>query len=674
MTTGATDIDQRCINTLRTLAMDAVQQANSGHPGTPMGAAAMAYTLWTRFLRHNPTDPSWPDRDRFVLSPGHASLLLYSLLALSGYDLPLEELQRFRQWGSKTPGHPEHGLTPGVDLTTGPLGAGFSMGVGMAIAERFMAEHFNRPGHTIVDHCVYGIVSDGDLMEGVASEAASLAGTLRLGKLIYLYDDNEISIEGSTDIAFTEEVGRRFEAYGWHVQRIDGNDLEAVAGAIERARAQEEAPSLIVARTVIGFGSPHKEGTAEAHGAPLGEEEVRLTKQALGWPEEPPFYVPDEALAEFRKAVDRGRAWQEEWSAAFAEYEGAYPEEARLWRTVMAGELPAGWDAALPTFSSADGAIATRVASGKVLNAAIQGLPTLVGGSADLAPSTNTYLKDHGDLGFDEWSGHNMHFGVREHAMGNIVNGMALHGGVIPYGATFLVFSDYMRPAIRLAALQETHVIFIFTHDSIGLGEDGPTHQPIEHLTSLRAIPGLTVLRPADANETVACWRLALERKGPAALILSRQGLPVIDDVERTRAGVARGAYVLADADSGRPDVVLLATGSEVSLALAARDLLSERGVRARVVSMPSWELFEEQTQAYRDEVLPPSVRARLAIEAASPHGWHKYVGDRGDIVGMDRFGASAPAKVLFEQFGFTPEAVAERAAALLERPAREES
>ena len=674
MTTGATDIDQRCINTLRTLAMDAVQQANSGHPGTPMGAAAMAYTLWTRFLRHNPTDPSWPDRDRFVLSPGHASLLLYSLLALSGYDLPLEELQRFRQWGSKTPGHPEHGLTPGVDLTTGPLGAGFSMGVGMAIAERFLAEHFNRPGHTIVDHCVYGIVSDGDLMEGVASEAASLAGTLRLGKLIYLYDDNEISIEGSTDIAFTEEVGRRFEAYGWHVQRIDGNDLEAVAGAIERARAQEDAPSLIVARTVIGFGSPHKEGTAEAHGAPLGEEEVRLTKQALGWPEEPPFYVPDEALAEFRKAVDRGRAWQEEWSAAFAEYERAYPEEARLWRTVMAGELPAGWDAALPTFSSADGAIATRVASGKVLNAAIQGLPTLVGGSADLAPSTNTYLKDHGDLGFDEWSGHNMHFGVREHAMGNIVNGMALHGGVIPYGATFLVFSDYMRPAIRLAALQETHVIFIFTHDSIGLGEDGPTHQPIEHLTSLRAIPGLTVLRPADANETVACWRLALERKGPAALILSRQGLPVIDDVERTRAGVARGAYVLADADSGRPDVVLLATGSEVSLALAARDLLSERGVRARVVSMPSWELFEEQTQAYRDEVLPPSVRARLAIEAASPHGWHKYVGDRGDIVGMDRFGASAPAKVLFEQFGFTPEAVAERAAALLDRPAREES
>ena len=672
MTTG--DIDQRCINTLRTLAMDAVQKANAGHPGTPMGAAAMAYTLWTRFLRHNPADPSWPDRDRFVLSPGHASLLLYSLLALSGYDLPLEELQRFRQWGSMTPGHPEYGLTPGVDLTTGPLGAGFSMGIGMAIAERFLAEHFNRPGHTIVDHSVYGIVSDGDLMEGVSSEAASLAGTLRLGKLVYLYDDNEISIEGSTDIAFTEEVGRRFEAYGWHVQRIDGNDVEAVAGAIERARAQEDAPSLIVARTVIGFGSPHKEGTAEAHGAPLGEEEVRLTKQALGWPEEPPFYVPDEALAEFRKAVDRGRGWQEEWSAAFAEYERAYPDEARLWRSVMAGELPAGWDAALPTFSSADGAIATRVASGKVLNAAIQSLQTLVGGSADLAPSTSTYLKGYGDLGFDEWAGHNMHFGVREHAMGNIVNGMALHGGVIPYGATFLVFSDYMRPAIRLAALQETHAIFIFTHDSIGLGEDGPTHQPIEHLASLRAIPGLTVLRPADANETVACWRLALERKGPAALILSRQGLPVIDDVERTRAGVARGAYVLADADSGPPDLVLLATGSEVSLALAARDLLAERGAQARVVSMPSWEIFEEQPQAYRDEVLPPAVRARLAIEAASPQGWHKYVGDRGDIIGMDRFGASAPAKVLFEQFGFTPEAVAARAAALLERPSREDS
>ena len=665
MTTPATEIDHRCINTIRTLAMDAVQRAGSGHPGTPMGAAAMVYTLWTRFLRHNPANPEWQDRDRFVLSPGHASVLLYSLLALTGYDLSLEELQRFRQWGSRTPGHPEYGMTPGVDLTTGPLGAGFAAGVGMAIAERFLAEHFNRPDHTIVDHSVYGLVSDGDLMEGVASEAASLAGTLRLGKLIYLYDDNEISIEGSTDIAFTEEVGRRFEAYGWHVQQVDGNGVQAVTTAIEQARAEEDKPSLIVAHTVIAFGSPHKEGTAGAHGAPLGEEEVRLTKQALGWPEEPSFFVPDDALAEFRKALERGRAWEEDWSTSFERYAQAYPTEADLWRTVMAGELPAGWDAKIPSFGTEDGSVATRVASGKVLNGLIEGLPTLVGGSADLAPSTGTYLKGYGDLGFDEWCGHNMHFGVREHAMGNIVNGMALHGGVIPYSATFLVFSDYMRPPLRLAALQQIRVIFIFTHDSIGVGEDGPTHQPIEQVASLRAIPGLTVFRPADANETVACWRLALERKGPSVLLLSRQGLPTIEDVERVRSGVPRGAYVLADA--GRPDVILIATGSEVALALAARDVLGDRGLQARVVSMPSWELFEEQPGAYRNEVLPRDVPARLAVEAASPMGWHKYVGDRGDIVGLDHFGASAPASVLFEQFGFTPEAVAARAAELVE-------
>ncbi len=463
-------------------------------------------------------------------------------------------------------------------MTTGPLGQGFAMGVGMAIAERFMAESFNRPNHTIVDHYVYGVASDGDLMEGVSSEAASLAGTLGLGKIIYLYDDNEISIEGSTEMTFTEQVGERFDAYGWHVQRVDGNDVEAVAAAIEAARAEDTRPSLIIARTVIGFGSPHKAGTAEVHGAPLGEEEVRLTKRALGWPEEPPFYVPEEALAEFRKALGRGRAWEEEWSARFAAYERDYPAEARLWRTVMAGELPEGWDAALPVFSPQDGEMATRVASGKVLNAAAKGLPTLVGGSADLAPSTDTYLKGYGDLGFHEWCGRNMHLGVREHAMGAVVNGMALHGGVIPYGGTFLIFSDYMRPAIRLAALMKTHVIFIFTHDSIGLGEDGPTHQPVEHLASLRAMPVLTVLRPADANETVACWRLALERKGPAALVLTRQSLPIIGDVERVLAGVPRGAYVLAGAGSGRPDVLLLATGSEVSLALKARELLAQRG------------------------------------------------------------------------------------------------
>ena len=666
MTTPPTSIDELCVNTIRTLAMDTVQQAGSGHPGTPMGAAAMAYALWTRSLRHNPANPAWPDRDRFVLSPGHASTLLYSLLHLTGYDLPLAELKRFRQWGSKTPGHPEVGLTPGVELTTGPLGAGFAMGIGMAVAERFLAEHFNRPGNTIIDHRVYGIVSDGDLMEGVAAEAASLAGTLRLGKLCYLYDDNDITIEGSTDIAFTEQVGQRFQAYGWHVQRVDGNDVEAVANAIDRSSAEEDRPSLIIARTVIAFGSPAKAGTPEAHGAPLGEDEVRETKRALGWPEEPSFHVPDEALAEFRKALDRGRDWEQEWDAKFAQYEVEYPEEARLWRTVIAGELPEGWDIALPNFSSEGGAMATRVASGKVLNGLIKGLPTLVGGSADLAPSTNTYMKGYGDLGFDEWCGHNMHFGVREHAMGNIVNGMALHGGVIPYAATFFVFSDYMRPTLRLAALQEAHVIFIFTHDSIGLGEDGPTHQPIEHLASLRAIPGLTVFRPADANETAACWRLALERSGPSALVLSRQGLPVMDDVERVRTGVARGGYVVAGDDSGAPDLLLLATGSEVALAIEARALLLERGLKANVVSMPSWEVFEEQPQAYRDEVIPPSLSARIAIEAASPLGWRAYVGDRGDIVSIDHFGASAPAQVLAEQFGFTPEAVAERAHALL--------
>jgi transketolase len=668
MSAPTTTVHELCINTIRTLAMDAVQKANSGHPGAPMGAATMTYTLWTRFLRHNPANPTWPDRDRFVLSAGHASMLLYSLLSLTGYDLSLEELQQFRQWGSKTPGHPEYGLTPGVDLTTGPLGAGFSMGVGMAVAERFLSEHFNRPDHTIVDHHVYGIVSDGDLMEGVASEAASLAGTLGLGKLIYLYDDNDISIEGSTDLAFKEEVGQRFEAYGWQVQHVDGNEIEAVSAAIERAQAETARPSLIVARTVIAFGSPNKAGSAEAHGAPLGEEEVRLTKQALGWPEEPLFHVPDEALAEFRKALDRGREWEDDWNGRLAEYERAYPDEAQLWLTLMAGELPEGWDNSLPSFSSADGAMATRVASGKVMNAVAPVLPTLVGGSADLAPSTSTYLKDYGSMSFEEPCGRNMHFGVREHAMGNIVNGMALHGGVIPFGATFFVFSDYMRPSIRLAALQEAHSIFVFTHDSVGLGEDGPTHQPVEHLASLRAMPGLTVLRPADANETVACWRLALERRGPSALVLTRQGLPIIDDVERVRAGVARGAYVLADADSGQPEVVLLATGSEVSLALGARDLLAQRGVQVRVVSMPSWEVFEEQAQRYKDEVLPPKVRARLAVEAAASFGWERYVGDGGEVVGVDRFGASAPGKVIFEHFGFTPEAVADRAETLARR------
>ena len=665
--TQRTDLDQLCINTIRTLAMDAVQRAKSGHPGMPMGAADMAYVLWTRFLRHNPANPHWPDRDRFVLSAGHGSMLLYSLLHLTGYDLPLEELMNFRQWGSRTPGHPEYGLTPGVETTTGPLGQGFANGVGMAIAEAYLAARFNRPGHKIVDHYVYAIVSDGDLMEGIASEAASLAGHLRLGKLIYLYDDNRISIEGSTDLAFTEDRGRRFEAYGWHVQRVDGYDLEGIAAAI-RAAQQDPRPSLIMARTHLAYGSPHKQDRAEAHGAPLGEEEVRLTKENLGWPTEPPFFIPEEALAHFRQALERGRAWEAEWRARFDAYAAEYPDLAEEWRMALAGELPPGWDAALPVFKPEDGPMATRAASGRVLNAIAPRLPSLIGGSADLAPSTKTYLEGLGDFGADNRLGRNLHFGVREHAMGGILNGMALHGGVIPFGGTFLVFSDYMRPSIRMAAMMGLHVIYVFSHDSLWIGEDGPTHQPVEQLAALRAIPNLTVIRPADANETVVAWRVALKhRSGPVALVLSRQALPILDRASLAPAeGLARGAYVLAEAEGGRPQVILIATGSEVHLALEARELLAERGVRARVVNMPSWELFDRQPESYRQAVLPPEVMARLAIEAGVSQGWHRYVGPSGDVMGIERFGASAPYKVLQEKFGFTAENVVERALALL--------
>jgi transketolase len=639
----------------------------------------MAYVLWTRFLRHNPVNPAWPDRDRFVLSAGHGSMLLYGLLHLTGYDLPLEELQSFRQWGSRTPGHPEYGLTAGVETTTGPLGQGFANGVGMAIAEAYLAAHFNSPGHKIVEHYVYAIVSDGDLMEGVASEAASLAGHLRLGKLIYLYDDNRISIEGSTDLAFTEDRGQRFEAYGWHVQHVDGYDLEGIAAAIGAAQA-DPRPSLIIARTHIGYGSPNKQDTAGVHGSPLGEEELRLTKENLGWPTEPPFLIPDRALAYFRQALERGSAWEAEWQTRFQAYAAEYPDRAEEWRVAMAGELPVGWDADLPTFRPEDGPLATRVASGKVLNAIAPHLPTLIGGSADLAPSCKTYLDGYGDFSAarssaDDPGGRNFHFGVREHAMGGILSGMALHGGVIPFGSTFLVFSDYMRPSIRLAAMMELPVVYVFTHDSIGIGEDGPTHQPVEQLAALRAIPHLTVIRPADANETVAAWRVALEhRKGPVALLLTRQKLPVLDRAVLASAdGLARGAYVLADADGGRPKarssaVILIATGSEVQVALAAQTRLAGQGVRTRVVSMPSWELFERQPQSYRDEVLPPEVTARLAIEAGVPLGWHRYIGDRGDVIGIEGFGASAPYKVLWEKYGFTAENVAARALEMLER------
>ncbi len=657
-----TSLDQLCINTLRTLAMDGVQKAKSGHPGMPMGAADTAYVLWTRFLKHNPANPAWPDRDRFVLSAGHGSMLLYSLLHLTGYDLPLEELEDFRQWGSRTPGHPEYGLAPGVETTTGPLGQGFANGVGMAIAERFLAATFNWPGFPIFDHFTYAIVSDGDLMEGVSHEAASLAGHLGLGKLIYLYDDNEISIEGSTDLAFTEDVPARFRAYGWHVQEVDGYDLGGIGVALCAAREEMERPSLIVCHTHIAYGSPHLQDKAKAHGAPLGEEEVRLTKETLGWPPDAHFLIPEEVLAVFRQAVERGRQVEAQWREIFERYRAVYSDEAALLETLWTGKLPEGWEDALPTFAPADGPLATRKASGAVLNALAPVLPTLIGGSADLAPSNVTLLRGFADFQRESPAGRNLRFGVREHAMGGILNGLALHGSVLPYGGTFLVFSDYMRPSVRLAAMMHLPVVYVWTHDSVWIGEDGPTHQPVEQLAALRAIPNLVVIRPADANETAAAWRVALERRGgPTALALTRQKLPVLAEAARDPAeAVARGAYVLADTP-GIPDVLLIASGSEVHLALAARELLAEKGVAARVVSMPSWELFDAQPASYREAVLPPQVTARLAIEAGATQGWDKYVGPAGDVVGLDRFGASAPCKVLMERFGFTAEAVAER-------------
>ncbi len=669
---GQNALDQLCINTIRMLAVDAVQKANSGHPGMPMGAAPMAYVLWTRFLRHNPANPGWPDRDRFILSAGHGSMLLYSLLHLTGYDLPLEGLKNFRQWESRTPGHPESYLAPGVETTTGPLGQGFTNGIGMAIAERFVGAHFNRPGHTIVDHYTYAIVSDGDLMEGVSHEAASLAGHLRLGKLIYLYDDNRISIEGSTDLTFTEDRAARFMAYGWHVQQVDdGNDLEAIIGAIRAAQEEAERPSLILVRTHIGYGSPNKQDTAAAHGEPLGPDEVRLTKENLGWPLEPTFLIPGEALTHFRQAVQEGEKRENEWKARFQSYEKEYPEVAEEWRRAMSGELPAGWDRDIPTFPADAKGMATRVASGTVLNAIAPHLPTLIGGSADLAPSTKTLINDSHDFQAGHYGERNIHFGVREHAMGGVLNGMALHGSVIPYGSTFLVFSDYMRPAIRLAAMMGLKVIYVFSHDSIGLGEDGPTHQPIEQLASLRAIPNLTVIRPADANETAEAWRFALEGKsGPVALALTRQDLPTLDRRKYAPAnGLSRGAYILSDTEGRRPDVILIAGGSEVHVALGAAEKLRQRGTAVRVVNMTSWELFEVQPGDYRNRVLPPEITARVAIEAGVTQGWHRYIGDKGEVIGIERFGASAPYKILFEKFGFTPDHAAQKALMLIGKP-----
>jgi transketolase len=685
MTIPAQSLDILSINTIRFLAIDAVEQARSGHPGLPLGAAPMAFVLWDRFLRHNPKNPAWFNRDRFVLSAGHGSMLLYGLLHLTGYALPLEELQRFRQWGSATPGHPERGVTPGVETTTGPLGQGFANAVGMALASAHLAARFNRPDCAPIEHYTYCLAGDGDLMEGVAAEACSLAGHLRLGRLICLYDDNRVSLAASTELSFTEDRGARFAACGWHVESVDdGNDLEAIHRALVAARAETGRPSLVIVRTHIGYGSPHRQDSFEAHGAPLGAEEVRLTKERLGWPLEPAFHIPDEVRDHMGRAAPQGERLEAEWNTLLAEYERAYPEPAAELRRVMAGELPPGWADDIQLFAPDPKGMATRVAGGRVMNAVAPRLPELVGGSADLNPSTHTALSGFGDCesphlepadrqgavgGVWGYAGRNIHFGVREHAMGGILNGMAAHGGVIPFGATFLTFSDYLRPSLRLAALMGLGVIHVFTHDSIALGEDGPTHQPVEQVAALRAIPNLTVIRPADANETAVAWQVALEtRDRPTLLVLSRQNLPVLDrDRYAPAEGVRRGGYILAAEEEGL-DLILIASGSEVALALAAREVLEAAGVSTRVVSLPSWEMFEAQPPEYRAHVLPPEAEKRLAIEAGSPFGWERYTGATGAVVGVEGFGASAPGPEVMRAYGFTVENVCRRARALLGR------
>ncbi|HEX8749343.1 MAG TPA: transketolase [Pyrinomonadaceae bacterium] len=669
------ELDELCINTIRTLSLDAVQKAESGHPGLPLGAAPMAYVLWTRFLRHNPQNPKWAGRDRFLLSAGHGSMLLYSLLHLTGYDLPLEEIKNFRQWDSKTPGHPENVLTPGVEITTGPLGQGFANGVGMAMGAAHLAARFNRPEFPVIDNFVYAIVSDGDLMEGVASEAASLAGHLKLGKLIYLYDDNEVTIEGFTNLAFSENVPQRFEAYGWHTSTVeDGNDLEAIERAIRDAQSVADRPSLISVKTTIGYGMPTA-GTRKAHSDAPGAEAVRETKRHLGWPEDRDFYVPEEALAHFREAVERGARLEQEWNELVKRYEEKETELARSFHITMSGGLPEGWESHLPSFENAK-PMATRQASGEVINALAPHMPMLFGGSADLGPSNNTDIKEGGSFQAASYEGRTIHFGVREHAMGATMTGISLNGGLIPFGGTFMTFSDYMRPSIRLAALSEVQAVYIFTHDSVGLGEDGPTHQPVEHLAALRAIPHLYVMRPADAHETREAWRTAILRRNlPTALALTRQKVPVIDRAGRYASadGARRGAYVLAEATGARgesavPSLILIGTGSEVSLCLDAREELQKRGTPTRVVSMPCMELFEEQPEEYRREVLPPSTPARLAVEAGVRLGWDRYVGPSGDVVCLDRFGASAPGDVALRNLGFNVENVTNRALALLQK------
>jgi transketolase len=660
-------LTEKAINTLRFLSADMVQKANSGHPGLPMGAAAMAYALWTLHLRHNPRNPKWPGRDRFILSGGHGSALLYSLLHLTGYDLGLDELKNFRQWGSRTPGHPEAGLTPGVETTTGPLGQGFANGVGMALAQVHLAAEFNRPSFPIFDSHVYGIVTDGDLMEGVASEAASLAGHWKLGKIIYLYDDNRITIDGSTDLAFSEDRAARFQAYGWQTITVDdGNDVAAVDAAIRKAKA-DPRPSLILCRTIIGYGLPHRQGTAKAHGEPPGEEELIAAKKNLGWPEEM-FHIPEDALSLFRKALAAGEALESAWRRMLGEYRVAHPALAKELDRRLEGRLAENWENHLPSFPPDAKGMATRSGSGKVLGALAPVLPEIIGGSADLGPSTNVQIPNSPDFQAQTPEGRNIHYGVREHAMGSIVNGMAAFGGLIPFGATFFVFSDYMRPAIRLSALSHFPSIWIFTHDSIGLGEDGPTHQPVEQLASLRAIPGLVVLRPADANEVAEAWRIAVRRRdGPTVLLLTRQAVPVFDRNELAPArGLERGAYILSDFGGSPPSIILMASGSEVHLVLEAGRELAAGGIPARVISFPSWELFEKQPEEYRRSVLPPAVPARIAVEAGVSMGWTKYVGERGLIVGMERFGGSAPAKALFDAFGFTKENILQKARSLI--------
>lgn len=663
--------DLRRIHTIRFLALDMVEKANSGHPGTPMGAADMAYVLWDRFLKHNPRNPGWFDRDRFILSPGHASALLYALLYLTGYDLTPDDLRNFRQWGSRTPGHPEYGVTPGVSVTTGPLGQGFAHGVGMSIAEHWLADHYNRPDNEIVNHYTYAIVSDGDMQEGVTSEAASLAGTLKLGKLTYLYDSNDVQIEGSTNIAFRENVARRFDAYGWQViGPVDGRDIDAIDAAIRNAQKETERPSLIICKTVIGHCTP-SEGTAKVHGEPLTELEAKEAKESCHWPPEKSFYIPEEVLAHMRKTVEKGERSESEWNKKFQEYSRKYPDLAARFKAQISGELPSEWDKELADlFPPNTPPMATRDASGKVLNALAKQIHAITGGSADLAPSTKTLLVGYGNFGWREYFGHNMHFGVREHAMGSIAGGMSLHGGAIPYTATFLAFSDYMRPPMRLAALMGIQVIYVFTHDGIGMGQDGPTHQPIEQLMNLRAIPNLTVIRPADAHETTEAWRAAvMNKKGPTALIFSRQKLPVLDRTQYASAdGLHQGGYILWQSDKDAPSAILIGTGSEVQIALEAGKKLASEGLNVRVVSLPSWELFDKQPPDYREGVLPTKVRARIAVEAGAKLGWEHYVGLEGAIVGLDHFGASAPAEVLYEKFGITTDHVATVARDLVEK------